>query len=72
MSKEESRELHILLPATWRHIYSIQVALKLPCLFKDSLEGSSPCQHHHVPPMAIKNTAVRLEPQTTILFHVQL
>lgn len=72
MNKEESRQLHILLPATWSPIHSIGVALKLPCLFKDRLVAGSPCLHHHVCPTAVTNGAVRLEPQTNSPFQVQL
>lgn len=39
VNKEESRQFRILLPATWSRISSVRVALKLLCLFKDSLLG---------------------------------
>jgi len=67
----ESRQLRILLPATWSGPYSVRVALKRPCLFRDSVVRGSLCLHHLVHPTAVRNAAVRLRPQTNIPFQVQ-
>lgn len=71
MNKEERRQFHIMFPVTWSCICCVQLALKLPCLFTDSLVSGSPCPHHLVCPTSVTNAAVRHEPQTNIPFQVQ-